>query len=790
MSKPTQATVSAWPTVRSRIPRDPAIEDAVSALLRRMSLPQKVGQMVQPEILAVTPAEVKAFHIGSVLNGGGSWPGKRMDASAGDWAALADAYYDASVDTSGGEPDAFLPIPILWGTDAVHGHSNVRGATLFPHNIGLGCARDPELIRRIGHITAKEVAATGLDWTFAPTLAVIRDDRWGRTYESYAEDPAVVRAYAGALVEGIQGEAGTPGLLDDTRVLACAKHFLGDGGTTGGVDQGDTEVDEAALIALHAQGYLSALAAGAQTVMVSFSSWNGRKMHGNGTLVTEVLRGPLGFDGLVVGDWNGHGQVPGCANDSCPHVINAGVDLIMVPFDWKALIQNTLAQVASGEISEARIDEAVTRILRVKMRAGLLGPRTTKGRPSTRALAGDATVLGRADHRAVAREAVQKSLVLLKNRDGLVPLSPGAKVLVVGKSAHDIGLQSGGWTLTWQGTETQRSDFPAAQTIFEGIAETVEAAGGTAVLSTDGAEADSSFDAVIAVLGETPYAEGQGDLQPPDTLAHVARYPEDCAVLNRVRSQAPTVPVVTVLLTGRPVWVNPELNRSDAFLVAWLPGGEGGGVADGLFGATPLTGRLSMSWPRVETDYTLHPEDTERALFPYGFGLEGGQISDPGPLSEERHAHQGSGSWDLFTRGSARSGCVLELTAASGRVDPGTQGRTPGGELRLQTIDGGLQNSAKRLNWAGPGSFAIRCDGRLPGGSGVLRLSVRLHQLGAGRITLSGEDITQALHALGPGDWHPLELPLDGLDTARPLILAAAAGTCLDVEDVRWEPRL
>ena len=368
---------------------------------------------------------MRRFDLGSVLNGGGSFPGDDKHASPEDWLALADDFHEASTDTS----DGGVGIPAIWGVDAVHGHNNVIGATIFPHNIGLGAARNPDLIRRIGEITAREVRATGLDWNFGPTIAVARDDRWGRTYESYSEDPEIVTLYARALVEGLQGTVGSPEFLGEERVIATAKHFLGDGGTFEGLDQGDTRASEEELRDLHGAPYVAALDAGAQAVMSSFSSWHGLKLHGHAGLLTDVLKGRMAFDGLVVGDWNGHGQLPGCSNESCADTIRAGLDLFMVPEDWRALHRNTLRQARSGAIPEARLDDAVRRILRVKIRAGLLD----SGRPSERALGGQFDLLGAPEHRDVARQAVRESLVLLKNDDG--PPAPLAEVARAGSGA-------------------------------------------------------------------------------------------------------------------------------------------------------------------------------------------------------------------------------------------------------------------------------------------------------------------------------------------------------------------
>ncbi|WP_437576936.1 glycoside hydrolase family 3 protein [Sorangium sp. So ce887] len=629
-----------WPEVESAIAKDPAIEAAVAELLGRMTLEEKVGQMVQAEIGYITPEEVKQYNIGSVLNGGGSWPGGSKSASAADWVARADAFYKASVDTSGGRAG----IPIIWGIDAVHGNNNVRGATLFPHNIGLGAANEPALLERIGAATAKEVVATGLDWTFAPTLATVRDDRWGRTYEGYSEDPQIVNAYAGRVVQGIQGAANSPDLFGASRVIATAKHFIGDGGTDKGDDQGNYLGSDTELCEIHGQGYMSAIPAGAQTVMASYNRVRGDKMHGKGDLLTGVLKDKFHFDGFVIGDWNGHGQVSGCTNDSCAASINAGVDMIMVPTDWKAFYTNTLAQAKSGQIKMERVDDAVTRILRVKMRAGLLGPKKTKGAPSERMFAGEQSVLGAAEHRTLAREAVRKSLVLLKNAGSVLPLAPSAKVLVAGKSADNLSNQAGGWSRTWQGTENTNADFPGATSIYAGIQALVSGGGGQAMLSANGAAASSgSFDAAIVVIGETPYAEMKGDIQPgkdaddniehAKTLEHARFHPEDLQVLQAIRTAAPELPIVTVFLSGRPLYVNKELNLSDAFVAAWLPGSEGGGVADVLFGAHEFQGKLSFSWPGSECQL-VNRNDGKTAQFPYGFGLTTKDQDTLGTLAE------------------------------------------------------------------------------------------------------------------------------------------------------------
>jgi len=611
---PGEGPAVTWPRITSSVPADAALERRVDSILARLTLEQKVGQMVQGEIQSVTPADVREYHLGSVLNGGGSHPNRVKRSRVADWVALADAFYDASRDTSQGGAG----IPVIWGIDAVHGHNNVIGATLFPQNIALGATRNPDLIQQIGEITALEVLATGIDWTFAPTLAVVRDDRWGRTYEGYSEDPEIVRLYAGRMITGLQGRAGSPEFLNAAHVVATAKHFLGDGGTDRGDDQGDNLSTEQQLLDIHAQGYLSALEAGAQTVMASFNSWRGEKVHGTRYLLTEVLKERLGFDGFVVGDWNAHGQVPSCSNESCPQTINAGVDMVMVPEDWKALFTNTVAQVRSGEIPESRIDDAVRRILRVKLRAGVFA----KGRPSSRPHAGDASLIGAARHREVARQAVRESVVLLKNRGGLLPLRRDQQVLVAGDGADNLSKQSGGWSITWQGTENTNADFPGATSIWSGIRAAVTAGGGRATLSPDGSFSQRP-DVAIVVFGEEPYAEMEGDL---DSLSFSAKYPQGLALLRRLKGE--NIPIVAVFLSGRPLWVNPELNASTAFVAAWLPGTEGGGVAEVLFRtndggvSADFRGTLSYSWPAAPSQTPLNRGDADyRPLFPYGFGL-------------------------------------------------------------------------------------------------------------------------------------------------------------------------
>lgn len=615
--------LAAWPEARVPPPRDEALEARIASIVAGMSLRDKVAQMTQSEIGTTTPDDVREYRLGSVLNGGGSWPGRNRRASVQDWLALSQAYYDASLATG-----AKVRVPIIWGIDAVHGNNNVRGATLFPHNIGLGAARDPELIEQIGAAVGKAVRATGIQWVFAPTVAVVQDSRWGRTYESFGEDPALVQAYAGAYVRGLQGD-----LRGDGSVIATAKHYLGDGGTTHGKDQGVTEVPMSTLAGVHARGYYAALAAGVQTVMPSYSSYTDTatgtvygKMHGNGLLLTQVLKERLGFDGFVISDWDAIGQLPGCTNSSCPAAINAGVDMVMVPNDWKAFIDNTVAQVERGEIPQARIDDAVARILRVKLRAGVFDRAPRQGR-----FAGDATAIEAHD---LARRAVRESLVLLKNDGAALPLARGQRILVVGRTADFLPAKAGGWSVTWQGDQTDNADFPNADTLLAAVRDAN--AVGAVTYSKDARGVDvSKFDAVIAVLGEAPYAEFKGDVTFPAPLGHAVRYPEDAKVLRAVAGKG--VPVVTILLTGRVQYATDLLNLSDAFVVAWLPGTEGKGVTDVLFrgpggaAAVDFRGRLPFAWPASPCRTAA---GTEGVLFPYGYGLSYAAPATTGPLAE------------------------------------------------------------------------------------------------------------------------------------------------------------
>ncbi|MEY4269772.1 MAG: hypothetical protein RLZZ58_988 [Pseudomonadota bacterium] len=789
------ATPSLWPVVKDPVTVDPAIEARIADLLLRMSVEQKVGQVIQADLGSVTPEDVYTYHLGSVLNGGNSAPGGKQWAKAAAWLAEADKYYDASV-----RPHGDLPIiPLTWGSDAVHGHNNVTGATLFPHNIGLGAMRNPELMRKIGAATAVEMRATGLDWTFAPTLAVVRDDRWGRTFESYSENPAVVAGYARPLVEGLQGKVGHKDWLKGAHIVATAKHFVGDGGTLNGRDQGDNVSSEADLRDIQAAGYRPALEAGIQAVMASYNGWHGEKMHGNASLLTDVLRGRMNFGGFVVGDWNGHGQVAGCKPTNCAASFNAGLDMFMAPDSWKDLYANTLTQVNDGTISLARLDEAVGRILRVKLRAGLF----ESGRPSSRPLAGRFDRIGSPEHRAIARQAVRESLVLLKNDGGVLPLKPGQRLLIAGDGANSYMKQSGGWTLSWQGTGLSDSEFPGATTIGRALHD---ASGGKAVISADGRYTEKP-DVAVVVFGEDPYAEFQGDV--PDLLFRDKG--DNLALLRKLRSEG--IRTVAVFLSGRPLWVNSHINASDAFVAAWLPGSEGGGVADVLFGKYDFKGKLSFSWPRSATQYVLNVGDKDYdPLFAFGYGLRYARPGKVGLLPEDSGLAPGSdlpaGTW--FERGQLAPALALQL--ASGldwnKAEPGVSSTT-NGWLRVMPMDRFRQEDSRRFVWSGGGHAAMALAASPPldlsretNGAVAVEIDVRVDAIG-GAVRLmaydadrrpigSGVDVTSQLQAASGQGWQTLSVPLTcfaraGLDMTNvgtPLAISSADALDLTVSRI------
>jgi beta-glucosidase len=582
-----------------------SVATRVEDLLAHMSLVDKIGQMTLVEKNSIEAADITTLGIGGLLSGGGGYPDTANTPEA--WAEMVDGFQSAAL-------DSYLGIPLIYGVDAVHGHSNVVGAVIFPHNVGLGAANNPELMTEIGRVTAQEMVATGIRWNYAPAVSVPQDIRWGRTYEGYGENTALVSTLAAAYLRGLQGDDLT---APDT-VLATPKHFVGDGGTAWGssttgsymIDQGVTEVDEATLRAIHLPPYKAVFDAGAQSVMISYSSWGGIKMHGQQYLISDVLRGELGFDGFVVSDWAGIDQITNDYYKAVVASINAGVDMNMVPYDYHRFINTMLEAVENGDISEARIDEAVRNILTLKFELGLFD------HPYS-----DLTLLpqvGSAEHRAVAREAVAQSQVLLKNDGDLLPLASDLPLLLVGGEAADnIGIQSGGWTIEWQG---QVGDITPGTTILQGIQQTVSSE--TTVVYNEFGRFDDLPSGqpipCIGVVGERPYAEGIGDN--PNLRLPV----NDLRALNRMQEVCDTL--VVVLISGRPLIITDQLPLADAWVAAWLPGSEGQGVADVLFGDAPFTGKLPYTWPhsidQLPFDFTNLPYvGCAAPLFPFGYGL-------------------------------------------------------------------------------------------------------------------------------------------------------------------------
>ncbi|MDA3914327.1 exo 1,3/1,4-beta-D-glucan glucohydrolase [Oleiagrimonas sp.] len=690
----TVAHPSQWPSVKPAFPPQPKLEHRVHELLSHMTLRQKVGQLIQGEIGSMTPEDLRTYPLGSVLSGGNGGPGGNAAAPAAKWRALIQAYHREAMRPlkKGG-----VVVPVIFGLDAVHGNNDVVGATLFPQNIALGATHDPDLVRKIGAATALEVRAIGADWAFAPTIAVPQNSRWGRTYEGFSQNPHLVAKLGAAEIEGLQGKPGTPGFLDQDHVLATAKHFLADGGTHDGKDQGDAEISEKVLRDIHGLPYEAAIAAGVQTVMVSFSSWNGVKMSANKSLLTGVLKGRMGFSGFTVSDWNAVGKVPGCTDASCPESINDGMDMLMVPADWKTAFKNLLAQVKSGQVPMARLDDAVSRILRVKLRAGLF--KYPQGRPDPVPL----SVLGSAAHRALARRAVRESLVLLKNHGGILPLNPHQRILVAGESANSMMRQSGGWTVNWQGTGLKPSDFPGDTTIWAGIRQQVRAAGGHAVLSVDGHYTHKP-DVAIVVFGEKPYAEFQGDR---DNVAYDYNSGKDLALIKRLRKAG--IPVVSVFVAGRPLWVNREINASNAFVMAWLPGSEGGGVADVILRGPKgnvqhdFHGKLPAAWPRTAVQVAQSAADPQ---YPYGFGLTYEDHDTSGPLPEISDLNGPLIPRDLYMHHGETVGkfkLTIAERAGTPRMVASVPARTPHGAIEVKGIDYQAQEDARQVTWSGQG---------------------------------------------------------------------------------------
>ena len=800
---------------------DPKTEQFVEQLISTMSSEEKVGQLIQADIDSITPEDLHHYKLGSILAGGNSAPGGDVRTTAARWLDLVDEFYRASIAQPSTQHAA---IPILFAIDAVHGHSRIPGATVFPHNVGLGATRDPALIEQIGQATAEEVAATGIDWTFAPTIAVVRDVRWGRAYESYSEDPALVAAYAPAMVSGLQGALGSAQFLGPGRVLATIKHFLGDGGTLAGRDQFDNQSDERTLRDVHAAGYPPAIAAGALSLMASYNSWQGIKMHANHALLTDVLKGRWHFPGFVVGDWNAQEEIPGCTKFDCPAMLMAGVDMYMAPDSWRQVYASLLDQVQSGQIPQQRLDDAVRRILRVKALAGLFD----KGAPRERPGAGHFETLGSAGHRAIAREAVRRSLVLLKNNGQLLPLDPRAQILVAGAAADDIGMQCGGWSIDWQGEHNTNADFPGATSIFGGIQAAVTAAGGTAILSPDGSFRQRPT-AAIVVYGETPYAEFEGDRE---TLEFSANDRSHLEILRRL--QAAGIPVVSVFISGRPLWVNRELNASDAFVAAWLPGSEGAGIADLLFRQADgsirqdFTGRLGFSWPATAMPVTFTDAGVVHgAQFPRGFGMSVTQRTQLRRLAEDPQLSPALRARDtLFHAGHVTAPWSIYLSDPTAGVRLTTATATsPGGAVSAQ-IDAPIA----RVTWSGraPGLFSI--GGRAAGfgalagehAAMLLRYRVESHPQQPVRLGMICEapyaihppadssaapvnwalcgtragaslDVTARFAAAPIGTWQTLSIPLacltsDGGDLARvsaPFALTTAGPLAVSFSEIR-----
>ena len=570
------------------------VDSRVEGLLTRMTLDEKIGQMVQVDSGALTDkTDVQKYFLGSVLSGGSSDPAAGN--SAQSWLDLVTEFENQALQTR-------LKIPILYGIDAVHGHNNIDGAVIFPHHIGLGATRDPQLVERAEHVAAEEVAGTGIRWAFAPCIAVARDEHWGRTYESFGETPELVAELGAASVRGFQGEQ-----LDSSSVLACAKHFIGDGGTLGGKDQGNAVCDEATLRQLYLPPYRAAIQAGVGSIMVSYSSWNGTKMHGNKYLLTDVLKGELGFQGFLVSDWAAIDQLSPTYKKDVAQSINAGLDMIMIPYgpgnpnNYVEFIKDLKDLVADGTVSSGRVDDAVRRILRTKFQMGLFDNPATDAKLTA--------AIGSAEHREVARACVRESLVLLKNENTMLPLSKHLKhLVVVGEAADDLGVQCGGWTIDWQGRRGEVTH--GGTTILAAIRQAVSP-DTKVTFSADGSEVRNA-DAVIVVVGEMPYAEMKGDRKRLNLSS------KDTALIATAKRSG--APVTTILLSGRPLILDEALADCDAFVAAWLPGTEGQGVADVLFGDYKFTGKLPRTWPS-SNEHVATGDKLDPPLFPFGFGL-------------------------------------------------------------------------------------------------------------------------------------------------------------------------
>jgi beta-glucosidase len=601
---------------------DDVVNPKVEDLLDQMTLLEKIGQMTQVDVNSLDEGAVREFGIGSVLSGGGGNPTPNDPPT---WANMVRRVQTEALESR-------LRIPLLYGVVAVHGHSNVRGATIFPHNVGLGATRDPELVERIGRVTARELLATNVHWTFAPAVSVPRDIRWGRTFEAFGQEPALVSSLGAALIRGLNGGAASVD-GDQRPVLASPKHFVGDGGTAWGstrrydwiqgwwnskepdrwqLDQGDLRSDETYLRNVHLPPYKEAIAAGALSIMVSYSSWNGHKLHAHRYLLTDLLKGELGFRGFLVSDWLGVSQLDANFEKAVWMAITAGLDMVMVPFEYKRFIRAVEVGVETGVIPASRIEDACRRILDVKAALGLF-----------ESPFGDAALLpfvGSQAHRSVAREAVSKSQVLLKNAQSTLPLATDVRrLLIAGVAADDIGLQCGGWTIEWQGGLGAITD---GTTLVEGIAATV--APSTSVeFQPEGEFAGERGDVGIVVISEPPYSEGEGDRFDLSLAA------ADVALVRRVRAQCDLL--VLVIYSGRPLIIGEIADSCDAIVASWLPGTEAQGIADVLFGKVPFTGLLSYEWP--ETMDEVRSPDGKAPLFPLSYGLTTAPVSSSHPTA-------------------------------------------------------------------------------------------------------------------------------------------------------------
>ena len=779
-----------WSTL-DPLPLDPEIEAQIDDILPKLTLEQKVGQVIQGDTGSLTPEDVKKYRLGSVLSGGNSAPGPLPYAETKAWLEMADKYYNASID----DEDVEIAIPIIWGIDAVHGHANLKGSIIFPHNIGLGAMNNPDLIEKIASITAHELTVSGHDWTFAPTLAVPQDLRWGRSYEGFSENPDLVKSYGDRIVIGLQGEFGSKNFMGDGRVISSAKHFLADGATENGVDQGDALINEKELSKVHAAGYYSSIPAGVQTVMASFSSWQGRKLHGDKELLTDVLKGKMGFNGFVVGDWNGHGQVPGCINTDCPQSLNAGLDMYMAPDSWKGLYESTLQHVKDGTIAIERLDDAVRRILRVKLLSGIF----QKGAPSTRANAGNENLLALPEHRDVARQAVRESLVLLKNNNQLLPIDPSKTILVVGDGASSISKASGGWTLSWQGTGHSNDKFPNGESILQGIEKIVDDAGGKLIFSKDG-DTSIKADVVIAVYGEDPYAEFQGDRE------NLAFIPNgfDTKKLSTYKENG--IPIVSVFLSGRPMWANTEINNSDSFVAAWLPGSEGGGISDMLFKTDPsfdFTGRLSFTWPAS----AVVSKNNNQALFKIGYGLSYTSTDQIDFLSENSGLENSeiASTGEYFNKGDVVAPWDIWLISGELEKQIASFPSSVGG-LIISKTDHMAQEDALRINWTKSDGDYFRISSVKP--NDLTRQSNGAMKLAFNAKSFTGSDSTlqigqcddsfncdKTLEIKISSEWEEYLIPLSnfeelGIDMSKiisSILIKAEAGVDIGLSNVRLE---